>query len=84
MTLLYAIKHNNINLLRYTMREVCVILQAPMVKRPKYTRVILRQLHIFDISSADPILQEVYLANALINPQKLRHTFYEVDLQLKH
>lgn len=45
---------------------------------------MLRQLHIFDIQAADPILQEAYLANALVNPRGRLQTFYEIDLLLEH
>lgn len=31
-----------------------------------------------------PQLQEVYLANALVNPYGLFQTFYKIDLLLKH
>ena len=56
ITLSYTIKYENINLLHHVIREVCVILQVPMAKRPKYAQGILKQLHIFDTSSADPVL----------------------------
>ena len=45
---------------------------------------MLRQVHIIDTTAADPILQEAYLANALVNPRGLPQTFYEMDLLLEH
>lgn len=84
MTLSYAIKHGDIGLLCHAMREVCVIVQAPAAGKPKYARAMLRQLHIFDTKAANPQLQEAYLANALVNPRGLSHTFYEVDLLLEY
>lgn len=84
MTLSYAIKHGDIGLLRHAMQEVSVILQAPAANKPKYARAMLRQLHIFDTKASDPQLQESYLANALVNPRGLPHTFYEIDLLLEH
>lgn len=66
------------------MREVGVILQALAVSKPKYARTMLRQLHIFDNQVADPILQEAYLANALINLRGESQTFYEMDLLLEY
>lgn len=45
---------------------------------------MLRQLHIIDTKAADPLLQEAYLANALVNLRGLPHTFYEMDLLLEH
>lgn len=82
--LCYAIKWGDIGLLRSAMREVTIILQAPSAKKPKYSREMLRQMHILDTTAADPILQEAYIANALINPQGLPFTFYGMDLLLEH
>ena len=45
---------------------------------------MLRQLHIFDTKASDPQLQDAYLANELVNPCELPHTFYEIDLLLEH
>lgn len=66
------------------MREICIILQAPTIQKPKYVRELLKQVHIFDIIAADPILQEAYLANTLVNPQGLKHIFYEMDIIFEH
>lgn len=84
LTLCYSIKWGDVGLLRCAMREVCIILQAPSAKKPKYAREMLRQVHIFDSSAASPILQEAYLANALVNLRGLPFTFYEMDLLLEH
>lgn len=84
MTLYYAIKNGDIGLLKHAMREVCIILQAPAALKPKYARAMLRQVHIFDKKVADPILQEAYLANALINPRGKPQSFYEIDLLLEY
>ena len=84
MTLCYSIKHGDIGLLRNSMREVAIILQAKPAWKLKYAREMLKQLHIFDILSTDAILYEAYLANALVNPQGLPYTFYEMDLLLEH
>ena len=45
---------------------------------------MLRQVHIFDTKAADPILQEAYLANALVNPIGKPQSFYKMDLLLEH
>lgn len=45
---------------------------------------MLRQIHIINTKAVDPILQEAYLANALLNPQGLPQMFYEMDLLLEH
>lgn len=50
-------------------------MQAPAASKPKYARALLRQLHIIDTKYADPILQEAYLANALVNPRGLSIPF---------
>ncbi len=84
MTLCYAIKNGDIGLLWHAMREVGVILQASAASKPKYARAMLRQLHIFDTQAADPILQEAYLANVLVNPRGQLQTFYKIDLLLEH
>lgn len=84
MSLCYAIKHGDTGLLRHAMREVCVILQALSACQPKYSREMMRQVHIFDTKAVDPILQEAYLANALVNLRGLPDTFYEMDLLLEH
>lgn len=84
MTLFYSIKYGDISLLRHAIRKNTVIFQAPVVKKPKYARVIIRQVHIFDTKASNPQLQESYLANVLINLRKLPHTFYKINLLLEH
>lgn len=83
MTLCFSIKHGDIGLFQYAMREICVILQALSARKPKYAREMLRQYHIFDTSSAHPDLQTAYLANALVNLCSLPHILYEIDLLLE-
>lgn len=84
MTLCYAIKHGDIRLLCHIIREICVIVQAPVACKPKYVQVMMRQLYIIDTKSVDPILQEAYLANALVNPHGLPYTFYKMNLLLEY
>ena len=45
---------------------------------------MLYQMHIIDSNAIDPILQNIYIANALLNPQRLSYTFYIINLLLKH
>lgn len=45
---------------------------------------MLKQLHIFDTKACHPQLQMTYLVNALVNPCRLPHTFYEIDFLLEH
>lgn len=84
MTLCYIIKHNDMGHFYYVMREVYLILQAPSVSKSKYTYEIMMQVHIFDNKAANPIFQENYLANSLINLQKLLNLFYKIDLLLEY
>lgn len=41
-------------------------------------------MHIFDTEASHPQLQTSYLANALVNPRGLPHTFNKMDLLLEH
>lgn len=59
-------------------------MQAPSASKPKYARALLRQIHIMDTNAADLVLQDTYLANALVNPRGLSYNFYEMDLLLEH
>ena len=65
------------------MKEVCIIFQALSANKPKYTRAMLRKLHIFDTKVADQQLQKAYLANTLINLCELSHTFYKINFLLE-
>lgn len=84
LTLCYFIKHGDISLLQAAMQEVCIILQEPIANKPKYARKMLRQLHIIDTNASDLILQKAFLANALVNLQGQKDSFYEIDLLLEH
>lgn len=84
LTLCYSIKWGDISLLRSAMQEVTIILQAPLAKKPKYAREMLCRMHILDTTAADTILQEAYIANALVNSRGLPSTFYKMDLLLEH
>lgn len=44
----------------------------------------MKQIHIIDTTITDLILQEIYLANALVNHRGLLYTFYKMDLLLEH
>lgn len=59
-------------------------MQASAASKPKYARALLKQLHIIDTKAAHPILQEAHLANARVDPCRLPHTFYEMDLLIEH
>lgn len=41
-------------------------------------------MHIFDTKAIDLVLQNVYLANALINFKGQLRTFYEINLLLEY
>lgn len=66
ITLSYTIKYDNIGLLQNLIQEVCIILQATTTGKSKYAQAMIKQLHIFDTKAFDFLLQEAYLANALI------------------
>lgn len=59
-------------------------MQALVASKPKYAQALLRQIHIIDIQAGDSILQEAYLANALVSPHELPYTFYKMNLLLKY
>lgn len=84
ITVCYAIKNSDISFLKYAMREICIILQVLAASKPKYARAILRQIYIFDTKAANPIFQEAYLANVLVNPKSKPQSFYTMDLLLEH
>lgn len=63
MTLSYSIKHGDIGFLYHVIEEITIILQALKIKKPKYTRFMIRQVYIFDTKASDLQLQEAYLAN---------------------
>lgn len=74
---------------RYRSFEKCnakstIILQALFPKKPKYAKEILYQIYIFDTTTADIILQEAYIANALVNFWGLLSMFNKIDLLLEH
>lgn len=41
-------------------------------------------MHIFDTKANDSVLQEMYLANALVNSKDQPGTFYKINLLLKY
>lgn len=84
MTFCFAIKNGDTSLLKYALREICIISQLPVVEKQKYVRAILKQLHIFDTKAIDPVLQKTYLANSFVNFKGQSRTFYEMDLLLKY
>lgn len=84
MTLYYSITYGDVGFLYHAIQEVRIILQAPLASKPKYAREILRQVYIFDTKAANPLLQEAYLANALVNPKGFLHKFHKMNLLLEH
>lgn len=84
MILCYAINNDDIGIFKHAMKEVCIIFQVPAASKPKYTKAMLRQVYIFDMKVADPIFQEIYLANTLVKSRGKLQSFYEIDLLLEH
>ena len=66
------------------MRELTIIIQALSVRKLKYAREMLRQIHILDTNTMDPIFWRAYIANTLVNPHSLPFMFYEMDLLLDY
>lgn len=84
LTLCYAIKKKDVGLLKIAMCKVTIIFQALSAKKPKYTWEMLHQIYIFDINVANPVLQNAYIANALVNLRGLPFNFYKMDLFLEY
>ena len=84
LTLCYLIKWIDIGILRDIMKEITIILQAPSAKKPKYTREMLRQMHILDIITANLVLKNAYIATVLVKLQDLPYTFYKINLLLEY
>lgn len=84
MTFCYSIKYGDISCLRHAIREMMVIFQFLLLKKPKHVKAILRKLHIFDIAYADLVLQDTYLTNTLINLLDLPDIFYKMNFLLEY
>lgn len=56
MTLCYVIQYRDTNLLKYILREICIIFQLPVIRKPKYIRVMLGQMYIFDTKATNLVL----------------------------
>lgn len=56
MILYYAIKFRDIRFFCHTIQDVIIILQVFLFKKLKYTRKIVKQLYIFNITSLNKIL----------------------------
>lgn len=84
MTLCHTIKKGNISLAYFTIKEICIIIQTQAILKPQYVRAMLRQIHIINTKAANPMFQEGYLTNVLVNPRGKPLTFYEMDLLLEH
>lgn len=61
-----------------------MIIQAIIILKSKYTYILLRQLHIINKKTTNPILPKVYLANILVNSWKLFYLFYKMDLLFEY
>lgn len=84
LILSYSVKWGDVGFLKIAMREIAIILQAPSVKKSRYVRKILGQIYILDRKGSDPILQNAYIVNSLVNFRDLPFTFYEINLLFEH
>lgn len=66
------------------MQEICIILQAILASKPKYTLKMLRQVHIFNTKVADYQFPKIYLANILVNSEGFSYTFYKVNFLFEY
>lgn len=60
---------DNTDLFCHAMKEICIIFQTPTTSKPKYIKIILRQIYIIDMKAVNSILHNVYFTNAFINPK---------------
>ena len=54
MTLSYYIKYGDISFFQHAIREITIIFWVSIAKKLKYTRIIMRQVYIFDTKAFDP------------------------------
>lgn len=83
MTFYYTIKNRDNGFFKYTLRKICIIFYLLIEAKPKYVRLILKQIHIFDTKANNLMFQKVYLANTFINFKDQPDKFYKIDLFLK-
>lgn len=56
LTLYWLIKWGDIGFLQNAIQELIIVVQAPSTMKPKYVKVILCQMYIFNTNAADLIL----------------------------
>ena len=83
MTLRYAIKHADIGILRFALRDTTMLFLSREARSPKYSRALLYTLHLVDSPAADKRLQDYVLANSLVNLQGKEDTNFELDRLLE-
>lgn len=66
------------------MQKITIILQASTIKKRKYVRNMLCQMHILNTITANLVLKNAFIANALVKFCDLLFTFYEIYLFLEH
>lgn len=84
ITLGYAIKYSDTRFLCHIIKEIYLIFYIPIIYKQKYAYVMMKHLYIIDIKSVNPILQEIHIANTLIDFHSQSFMFYEIDLLLKY
>ncbi len=83
LTLWYAIKYANIDLLRYTLRHTTVMFQTETVETLKYEQTLLYILYLTDSAIAMTWLQECMLINSLMNLQDIKDFNFELNWLLE-
>ena len=79
ISLRYAIKFADIELLRSMLRETCILFQAKQGHCDNYGPELLRLLHTCDSPAASSNLKKAILANSLVNLQAAPGKWFEVD-----
>ena len=85
LVLRQAIKFGDIGLLRFALRECCIIFQAKERNTFNYGPELLRLIHLYACDEASDIqLQDAMLANSLVNLSGTRDRFFEMDRLLEY
>ncbi len=83
LTLWYAIKYANIDLLRYALRYMTVMFQTETIETLKYKQTLLYILHLTDSTIAMTRLQECMLINSLMNLWSIEDFNFELNWLLE-
>lgn len=80
----YAISHGDLRLLRESLRQTCIIFQAPSAHKNSYARELIRFVDLVDGDIAEKPFADALLRTALVNIQGRPDSFYPTDQHLEH